>query len=798
MTDLESPKEILKKYFGYDSFRPMQEEVINNLLNNQDTLLLMPTGGGKSLCFQIPALAKEGTALVISPLIALMKDQVQALKANGVEAEYINSTLSISDIHSVKEKCRNGKLKLLYIAPETLVRMRDNFLNEVHVSMIAIDEAHCISQWGHDFRPEYKQLQFLKKKFPHAPVIALTATADKITRKDITTQLQIEHAKVFISSFDRANLTLTVRKGVNSKQRMSEIESLAMRYKNDAGIIYCLSKKTTENVAEKLMAAGIKCAYYHGGMEAASRNNVQEAFIRDDVKVMVATIAFGMGIDKSNVRYVVHYNMPKNMESYYQEIGRAGRDGLKSETVFYYNISDLIMLQQFADASGQRELNTQKLKLIQEYAEAGICRRKILLNYFSESITQNCGNCDVCLNPPRYIDGTLTAQKALSAISRMDEKASFNMLINVLRGSRNGDVLERGYDKIKTYGAGKELSFEMWQSYLMQMLQLGLIEIAYDESYSLKVTAFGKQVLFGKSSIHFVQATMIDKKQKKYKSSLAPLATVSESPDNLFEELRQLRKDFSVQTGFAPYIIFSDATLNAMVTYRPTNEAEMLNITGVSQNKMDKYGKEFLKAIHKEKTNFTSPPKANFEDILGDKNIEKYVNEMRKKGVRLSHAVLGKALVGNERNANDEAAQSLSFFGVLHGVVKYNAVGPVLLAYFNKHVNREMNAEVEQFFSASTFNHLTANARMALQTAISLLPIERTAEAISEKVQQLRKIHYRSHEPWSQKEIQYFKRSIAQTNDLQFLSIAFGRSESSLEAVYKKMVLENVEPDNEN
>jgi len=600
MTDVVNPKEVLKKYFGYDSFRPLQEEVINNLMDNHDTLLLMPTGGGKSLCFQIPALAKEGTALVISPLIALMKDQVQALKANGVEAEFINSTLSYTDINAVKEKCRKGILKLLYIAPETLVRMRDNFLNEINVSLIAIDEAHCISQWGHDFRPEYKQLQFLKEKFPSAPVIALTATADKITRKDITTQLQLAESKVFVSSFDRANLSLTVRKGVNSKQRMSEIESLIRKYKNDSGIIYCLSKKTTESVAQKLNAAGIECAFYHGGMEAAARTNVQEAFIRDDVKVIIATIAFGMGIDKSNVRYVIHYNMPKNMESYYQEIGRAGRDGLKSETIFYYNIGDLIMLQQFAQDSGQRELNLQKLKLMQEYAEAGICRRKILLNYFSETMTQNCGNCDVCLNPPKYIQGTLISQKALSAISRMDEKAGFNMLINVLRGSRNGDVLEKGYDKIKTYGAGKDLSFEMWQSYLMQMLQLGLIEVAYDDGYSLKITEFGKQVLFGKSDIHFVQVTIKERKETKVKEPKLKSIVTNSQPEGvvLFEELRKVRKNISARTGFAPYIIFSDATLNAMVTYLPANENEMLGIPGVSQNKMNKYGKEFLEVIN--------------------------------------------------------------------------------------------------------------------------------------------------------------------------------------------------------
>lgn len=793
MEDLVNPKEVLKKYFGYDSFRTLQEEVINNLMDNHDTLLLMPTGGGKSLCFQIPALAKEGTALVISPLIALMKDQVQALKANGVEAEFINSTLSYTDINAVKEKCRKGILKLLYIAPETLVRMRDNFLNEINVSLIAIDEAHCISQWGHDFRPEYKQLQFLKEKFPAAPVIALTATADKITRKDITTQLQLSDSKVFVSSFDRANLSLTVRKGVNTKQRMNEIESLIRKYKNDSGIIYCTSKKTTESVAQKLNAAGIECAFYHGGMEAVERTRVQEAFIRDDVKVIVATIAFGMGIDKSNVRYVIHYNMPKNMESYYQEIGRAGRDGLKSETVFYYNIGDLIMLQQFAQDSGQRELNLQKLKLMQEYAEAGICRRKILLNYFSETMTQNCGNCDVCLNPPKYIPGTLISQKALSAISRMNEKVGFNMLINVLRGSRNGDVLEKGYDKIKTYGAGKDLSFEMWQSYLMQMLQLGLIEVAYDDGYSLKITEFGKQVLFGKSDIYFVQATIKERKENKVKEPRhAHVATQNNLNDNiLFEELRKLRKDFSVQTGYAPYIIFSDATLNAMAAYLPANESEMLSIPGVSQNKMDKYGKEFLKVINKDFQSIAPSPKINFQDFITDDALTKYINEMKQKGVRLSHFILGKVLLGSGRNAMGGAEQSLSFCGALNGVVKYSAIRPVINTYFDKHVYKETEGDVEDFFTAPVFNNLNENAQVALMTAINYLPVEKASDTLSEAVQELRKTYPRSHEPWSEKEMSYFKRTIAQTNDVKFLSRTFQRSEGSIKGAYKQLMQKN-------
>ena len=593
--------ETLKKYFGFDHFRPMQEEVINSLMQNKDALLLMPTGGGKSLCFQLPALMKEGTAIVVSPLIALMKDQVGALKTNGIEAAFLNSSLSSIESEVVKEKSRSGKLKLLYMAPETIMRLKDSLMKEIKVSMVAIDEAHCISSWGHDFRPEYLQLNFLRDLFSTVPFIALTATADKVTRRDIISRMNLVNPQVYISSFDRPNLNLNVRRGVLAANKMFEIVNLVNKYKNDSGIIYCLSKRATEEVAEKLKATGINCAFYHAGMESHQRSQVQDAFTNDDIKVIVATIAFGMGIDKSNVRYVIHYNLPKNIESYYQEIGRAGRDGLPSETVLYYTFGDIKILREFAVKSGNKDLNLEKLKFVQEFAEARICRRKILLNYFSEIMTDNCANCDVCKNPPKYHEGTLIAQKALSAMMRTDEQIGFNMLINILRGSQSADVCEKGYNKIKTYGVGSDISFQHWQSYLLQMLQLGLIEMAYDDNYSLKVTGFGKMILANKSNIHFAQPEIRERKSKREKPKVQVVQASAENTNAkvLFEELRKLRKRIADSEGLPPFIIFHDSTLVAMTQALPKTLEEMLEITGVSQNKMEKYGNEFLNMIKK-------------------------------------------------------------------------------------------------------------------------------------------------------------------------------------------------------
>ena len=787
--------QFLKKYYGYKAFRPMQEEAIAALMNGRDVLMLMPTGGGKSICFQLPALLKEGTALVVSPLIALMKDQVQDLRANGVEAEFINSSLSYESILEVKEKCRSGKTKLLYMAPETIKQLQDTFLNEVTISMVAIDEAHCISSWGHDFRPEYLQLSFLREKFSEVPFIALTATADKVTRKDIAAQMKLRNPQVFISSFDRKNLSLAVKRGVNEGKKIAEIANLILKHPHDSGVIYCLSRKNTEKLAGKLQNLGINCAFYHAGMSAEDRSAVQDAFTRDDVRVIIATVAFGMGIDKSNVRYVIHFNLPKNIESYYQEIGRAGRDGLPSETVLYFSVSDIISLRRFATESGKPELNLEKLRQMQELAEARICRRKILLNYFSESVTENCGNCDVCKNPPTFIEGSTYAQKALSALIRADEKIGFNLLINILRGSKNAEIFQHGFHLLKTYGQGAELSFEQWQSYLMQMLQLGLVELAYDENYALKTTAYGKQVLHGKAQVHFVQPEVhVKEGAEKIKAKRNTAVNKEEAKqDPLFEELRILRKQIADSLGMPPFIVFSDATLAAMVEKRPLTEAEMLSISGVSDKKMFRYGIDFLKIIQEHKYGNHQNKLPDLNALLSEQTFKMYCDEMKEKNIRLSHHTLGKLLLASDKSLYTEHEQALSFYGKLSGITKLSSIRSILSAYFEKNFYAQEQQQIEAFFAEPIYNKLNFESRQNLLLAIQNLPLQKATESLSEPIKEMRKKFPRSHEPWTEKEIFYYQKAIEHTNDLDFLARTFQRSENSVKAFYGNILKSKLE-----
>lgn len=611
-----SANQILKKYFGYDTFRAQQEEIIQQVVSGRDVLVLMPTGGGKSVCYQIPALMLDGICIVVSPLISLMKDQVDALRANGITAAFLNSSQSQEEQQTILESCYKKEIGLLYVSPEKLISDLQMITQMAKPSMFAIDEAHCISSWGHDFRPEYTQLGLLRKKFSHVPFIALTATADKVTRKDILKQLRLKSPGVFISSFDRKNLSLDVRIGVKTKEKLQEIAAFIDKREEQSGIIYCLSRNNCQDVAEALRNYGINAAYYHAGMSGDARAKVQEDFINDKLQVVCATIAFGMGIDKSNVRWVIHYNLPKNMEGYYQEIGRAGRDGLPSETILYYNYADLTMLNKFAAQSAQSEINLEKLKRIQHYAEADFCRRKILLNYFSESLDQNCGNCDVCKNPRKHFDGTILVQKALSAIYRMGEKDGAGMVIDVLRGSRKAEIMQAGYDGLKTHGAGAEIGTVDWQRYLMQMLNLGVIEMAYDENFALKITPFGQDILFGRKTIELTVLQPLVKAEKEAEKKRTRPSVKAE--EELFNRLKQVRLRFASQEDVPAYIIFSDAVLHEMVKEKPLTQEEMIQISGIGEHKMWKYGQAFLDTISDflDGTNPKKPRADTYQDTL--------------------------------------------------------------------------------------------------------------------------------------------------------------------------------------
>jgi len=597
----------LKTCFGYDSFRPLQQDIIQNILNRKDTLVLMPTGGGKSICYQLPALMMEGTTIVVSPLISLMKDQVESLQANGIAAKAMNSANDETDNLILRRECMEGKIKLLYISPERLLTEMDFLLKDIRISLFAIDEAHCISQWGHDFRPEYTQLKTLREHFPEVPIVALTATADKLTRQDIVEQLDLKDPQIFISSFDRPNLSLSVKRGFQQREKTRAILDFIAKHPNECGIIYCMSRDRTEKVAEMLTKHGIRTGIYHAGLSTSARNKAQDDFINDRIQVVCATIAFGMGIDKSNVRWVIHYNMPKSMESFYQEIGRAGRDGMKSDTLLFYSLGDLVMLSKFAAESGQQEINLEKLNRMQQYAESDICRRRILLNYFGEAMEHDCGNCDVCKNPPERFDGTIIVQKALSAIMRTDQQIGTRILIAILRGSYSEELLQKGYDKLKTFGVGRDIPQRDWMDYLLQILNLGYIEIAYNEDNHLKITPSGAKVLYGQERATLVvikreereSSKTRKKKVEKEEQKLFSVTTLSDDgiSKELFEKLRILRKKLADQQSIPPYIVLTDKTLHLLAAQRPTSMEEFGNVSGIGEYKKEKYGADFIKVI---------------------------------------------------------------------------------------------------------------------------------------------------------------------------------------------------------
>ena len=580
---------LLKTHFGYDSFRPNQLEIIQHVLSGKDTLAIMPTGGGKSLCYQLPALAHQGVAIVISPLIALMKDQVDALQSNGVSAAFYNSSQDQQTQEHILESLMAGTLKLLYVAPESIWGIA-NYLEKSIISLIAVDEAHCISSWGHDFRPAYTQLKRLKLEFPEAPIIALTATADKATQQDIVKQLAVPDATKFISSFDRPNLYLDVRPG---QQRLQQIFKFLGSRGLQSGIIYCLSRKNTETLATKLKAKGYDAKAYHAGLTPELRSSIQEDFINDRTPIIVATVAFGMGIDKSNVRWVIHYNMPKNIEGYYQEIGRGGRDGLKAHALLFYSYADVMQLQKFALGTQTQEIQIAKLERMQQFAEALSCRRKALLNYFGEFITQDCGNCDICKNPPTYFDGTLIAQKICSAVVRLQEKEAIGLVIDVLRGSNNQQVFEKGYQHIKTFGAAKDISWRDLQQYIIQLLNQGVLEIWFHQGGRLLLTSQAKQILFEGKQIKLATLSKQQPKTKEVKETSAV------KTKELFEKLRVLRAIYAKDMGVPAYVIFSDASLKDMEQKKPTTMEGFSKISGVGKAKLEKYAASFIKIIAK-------------------------------------------------------------------------------------------------------------------------------------------------------------------------------------------------------
>ncbi|HRI01892.1 MAG TPA: DNA helicase RecQ [Saprospiraceae bacterium] len=773
-------RESLKLHFGYDEFRPQQENIIRSVLEGKDVFVLMPTGGGKSICYQLPAMLRQGMAIVISPLIALMKDQVQALRQNGITAAYINSSLHQHEINDISHQCLQAKIKLLYLAPETFIQLKTHFLPQLEISFFAIDEAHCISTWGHDFRPEYQQLNCIKSEFPNAQIIALTATCDRVTKQDILRQLNMEHCLQFVSSFDRPNLHLEVIRGAAEIQKLQKIASLHQKYPNESGIVYCLSRKTTEQIAEKLQSLGMQCKAYHAGLPNSERSLIQDEFMEGKIKLIVATVAFGMGIDKSDVRYIVHINLPKSMESYYQEIGRAGRDGQMSETVLFYNLADLIMLKKFAMDSSQQIFHLEKLKLIQQYAEARHCRRKILINYFGEQREENCNFCDICENPPKFVDGTVLAQQALSAIVRTGETEASGMIIQILRRAATKELLAKNYHLLKTYGVGLEHSNAKWQSYLLQLLQLGAVELDFEHHFALKITDFGKDILYGKKQILFTEFELLsDQKNKNIPKN--PDVESDRWQDQLFQRLRSLRKSIAEAQAVAPFIILHDSSLKKIVELLPTQYSEMIRISGFSQNKMAMYGNEFINVVVDFLKEFPELKGQSHRIELTDQLIESWVNTMREEKIELKHTILANLLYGN----SSVAFLDSSLFGIAGSQFKKSELQRELKLFFTKNVYQKFKEEAQSFFnedivlnSEQVTEYIKSINRIPLQQQSddpNLLPYKAAA----------RKEFRRAFEPWTAEEKELFEQMLEECNSMDQYCAIFGRSPKSISAYYE-------------
>jgi ATP-dependent DNA helicase RecQ len=633
-----SPRDLLREVFGFAEYRPHQEEIVEHLVGGGDAFVLMPTGGGKSLCYQLPAMVRRGTGIVVSPLISLMKDQVDALRAAGVSAAAYNSSLEPDEARGVLRALHAGELDLLYVAPETLMtggfleRLRGSgqFDEPIALALFAIDEAHCVSQWGHDFRPEYVQLGQLRELFPSVPIMACTATADPETRDDVRLRLGLSDAAVYVTGFDRPNIRYTV---VEKREPLHQLQQFLAAHEDESGIVYCLSRKRTEDVAEKLRAHGVDAAAYHAGLPADDRRRVQDAFARDDVKVVVATVAFGMGIDKSNVRFVVHHDLPKTVESYYQETGRAGRDGLPAEALLLFGLGDAAVVRSLIEGGGRGQsgdegferdpervrIEIHKLNSMVGYADGLSCRREALLGYFGEPYPAPCGNCDICLEPPETFDATEQGRMALSCVYRLWERDGFGYgvgyVIDVLRGSENEKILTRGHDALSTYGIGAELTRDHWQSLIRQLIHRGYLAQDIARYSALRLTEAARPLLRGEETLILaVPRTRVPSKKQRLRTARAGRAAeLAGLPvdEELYEALRGLRKRLADEQNVPAYVVFSDATLAEMAARAPATYAQLLEVNGVGKAKLERYGDTFL-ALIAERASGGSAPGALF------------------------------------------------------------------------------------------------------------------------------------------------------------------------------------------